>query len=253
MVDPKRLKKKTLSQNMTKIEIKPDHHILILGKTGSGKTFTTKNVLLPALMRQRNNVIVILDPKREYQQITDNVVNNPHELNHFLYAGDKPQGSVVRALINKPSEAMAEEYLSASWSPFADLTGDSYYQPTFGVRFFIEDMPIFYDSPYQTPENLKQWVTMGRALNRTIVGTSQRAQLIPKTVMTMCEHLFIFRLAEYDIHQVIKVYHGHEASVKVATLEQYGYVLVSDLYEKPIKFKPYQPKVKPKEEKGVEL
>ena len=57
---------------MAKIEIKPDHHILILGKTGSGKTFTTKNVLLPALRRQPNNVIVILDPKREYVDITDN-------------------------------------------------------------------------------------------------------------------------------------------------------------------------------------
>jgi len=238
---------------MTKIEIKPDHHILILGKTGSGKTFTTKNVLLPALKQQKNNVIVILDPKREYGQLTDNVVSSPQELNHFLYSEEQPKGWIVRAYINKPSEAIAEEYLSSAWSPWADLTGDSWYQPRFGVRFFIEDMPIFYDSPYNTPENLKQWVTMGRALNRTIVGTSQRAQLIPKTVMTMCEHLFIFRLAEYDIHQVIKVYHGHEASVKVATLEQYGYVLVSDLYEKPIKFKPYQPKVKPKEEKGVEL
>ena len=239
---------------MTKIEIKPDHHILILGKTGSGKTFTTKNVLLPALKQQKNNVVVILDPKREYGSITQHVVSSPQELNHYLYSdSDGPRGWCVRAHINKPSEALAEEYLSAAWSPWADLTGDSWYSPKFGVRFFVEDMPIFYDSPYNTPENLKQWVTMGRALNRTIVGTSQRAQLIPKTVMTMCEHLFIFRLAEYDIHQVIKVYHGNEAAIKVQTLEQYGYVLVSDLYEKPIKFKPYQPKVKPKEEKGVEL
>ena len=64
---------------MTRIEIKPDHHILILGKTGSGKTFTTKNVLLPALTQQKNNVIVILDPKREYSQLTNNVVSSPQE------------------------------------------------------------------------------------------------------------------------------------------------------------------------------
>ena len=238
---------------MAKIEIKPDHHILILGKTGSGKTFTTKNVLLPALRRQPNNVIVILDPKREYVDITDNVVSSPQELNHFLYSEDKPKGQIVRAVITKPSEAIAEEYLSAAWSPWNDIMQESWYNPKFGVRFFIEDMPIFYDSPYKTPDNLKQWVTIGRSLQRTIVGTSQRAQLIPKTVMTMVEHLFIFRVSEYDIHQVIKVYYGNKAAIKVQTLDRYGYVLVSDLVDEPIKFKPYMPKVKPKSEDGIIL
>ena len=74
----------TRLEKMAKVEIKSDHHILILGKTGSGKTFTTKNVLLPALRRQPNNVIVILDPKREYMDVTENVVTSPQELNHFL-------------------------------------------------------------------------------------------------------------------------------------------------------------------------
>ena len=114
---------------MAKIEIKPDHHILILGKTGSGKTFTTKNVLLPALRRQPNNVIVILDPKREYVDITDNVVSSPQELNHFLYSEDKPKGQIVRAVITKPSEAIAEEYLSAAWSPWNDIMQESWYNP----------------------------------------------------------------------------------------------------------------------------
>ena len=238
---------------MAQVEIKPDHHILILGKTGSGKSFATKHVFLPALKRQPNQVLVILDSKREYGQITDVTVKTPQELNHFLYKEEKPQGKLVRIVGAKPSEAVAEEYLSNAYQPAFDIARGPSYEPTFGVRFFVEDMPMFYDSPYKTPEQLKYWVCMGRQHRRTICGTSQRAQLIPKTVMTQVDHLFLFKLSEYDIvHAIIPVY-GNNAGMKVQTLDRYGYVLVSDLYDEPIKFKPYQPNFKPKTEKGIYL
>ena len=70
---------------MAKIEIRPDHHILVIGKTGSGKSFATKHVFLPALKRQPDQVLVILDSKREYGGITETTVSTPQELNHFLY------------------------------------------------------------------------------------------------------------------------------------------------------------------------
>ena len=246
----------SLVMKMAQIEIKPDHHILILGKTGSGKSFATKHIFLPSLKRQDNQVLVILDSKREYGDITNNVVTTPQALNHFLYAEKKPKGKIVRILNAPPTERIAEEYLSAAYAPHHDIMTTDW-RATFGVRFFIEDMPMFYDSPYKVPPQLKYWACMGRAAfpncPRTLVGTYQRAQLIPKTVMTQCEHLFLFSLSEYDIvHSIIPIY-GHSAGNKVATLEKYGYVLVSDLYDEPIKFKPYQPNFTVKSEKGIYL
>ena len=242
----------SLVKKMAQIEIKPSHHILILGKTGSGKSFATKHIFLPALKRQNNQVLVILDSKREYGDVTNNVVTTPQALNHFLYAEEKPKGKIVRILNAKPHEAVAEEYLSAGYAPHHDIMTDNF-QYTFGVRFFIEDMPMFYDSPYKVPPQLKYWACMGRQHKRTLVGTSQRAQLIPNTVMTQCDHLFLFKLSEYDIvHSIIPIY-GNQAGNKVATLERYGYVLVSDLYDEPIKFKPYQPNFSVKKSQGIYL
>jgi len=237
------------------VTIKPDQHILILGRTGQGKTFTTKAVFMPALVKQKNNWIVVLDPKQEYKDLTPNTANSPKELNQMLYGDEKPQTegpTIIRLAVTEPSEAMAEEYLRASWSPFADIY-DGSYQPTFGVRFFIEDMPVFYDSAYMTPPQLKKWITMGRAPNRTIVATSQRAQLIPKTVMTMVDHLFVFRVSEYDGKRVIREYYGDRAAYAVAACPKYGYVLISDLYDEPLIFDPYQPDSPPPQEEGVEL
>ncbi len=237
---------------MAQIEILPSHHILICGKTGSGKSFATSHVFIPALRKQPNQVLVILDAKREYGHITDVTVQTPQELNHFLYKEEKPAGKIVRIINAKPNENVAEEYLSNAYAPHYDIaTGN--YTPTFGVRFFIEDMPMFYDSPYKTPQELKYWICMGRKDRRTVVGTTQRFTLIPKTVQSQCDHVFLFRLSEYDlVHSVLPVY-GQGAVNKVATLDQYGYVLCSDLYDQPIKFKPYMPDFTPKTDRGIYL
>ena len=244
------------------IKIKPSEHIMILGKTGSGKTFTTKNVLMPALRRQKNNYIVIMDPKQEYEEITKNTVHTPKQLNQILYSDEKPEltDGVVRCVVTEPTESGAEEFLRSAYAPFRDVrnggkgfeTGTGY-KPYFGVRFFIEDMPIFYDSAYTTPPMLKKWVTMGRAPHRTIVATSQRAQLIPKTVLTQIDHLFVFRVSEYDRRRVIREYYDDKSAYAVGAIPKYGYVLISDLYEEPIVFDPYRPTKKPEEEEGVIL
>lgn len=237
------------------VEIKPDQHILILGRTGQGKTFTTKAVFIPALVRQKNNYLVVLDPKQEYQSLTPNTVSSPKELNWVLYGEDRPQTegpTIIRIAVTEPSEAVAEEYLRAAWSPFADIQSD-HYAPTFGVRFFIEDMPVFYDSAYMTPPQLKKWITMGRAPQRTVVATSQRAQLIPKTVITMVDHLFVFRVSEYDGKRVIREYYGDRAAYAVAATPKYGYVLISDLYDEPLIFDPFEPETPPPQEEGVQI
>lgn len=240
---------------MSGIIIQPDHHILILGRTGQGKTYTTKNVFLPALLKQKNNYIVIMDTKGEYRDTTPNVARSPKELNYMLYGDDEPQiegPTAIRIEVSEPSEALAEEYLRAAWSPFQDVQMGAY-TPKFGVRFFLEDAPVFYDSAYLTPPQLKKWITMGRGPQRVLTVTSQRGQLISKTVLCMVEHLFIFRVSEYDGKRVIREYYGDKAAYAVSAIPKYGYVLISDLYDEPLTFDPYQPKVKPTQPEGIEI
>ena len=237
---------------MSEIIIAPSHHILILGKTGSGKSVASRFLFQKALMKQKNQVMVVLDSKSEYDEITD-TVRTPRDLNHWLYGEEKPMGKAIRAIPSAPEEEVAEKYLRAAWAPWADVYSGDFYEPSFGVRFWIEDAPMFYDSAYLTPKYLKKWVCQGRSLNRSAVVVSQRAQLISKTVVAMVDHTFCFALSEYDRKRVIKEYHGETAAAAVGALPKFGFVLLSDLYDEPIVFNPYRGPGIPKSEKGVKL
>ena len=225
---------------------------MVLGKTGSGKTVTTKRVFLPALRKQKKGYIVILDPKQEYRDMTKAVATSPVELNNMLYSQEKPTAKVIRLTTHEPDENVAEEFLRAAWGPWAGSGREGDYKIDFSVRFVLEDMPTFYDSAFRTPLNLRRWVTMGRAYRRTIMATSQRAQLIPKTVMTQVDHLFVFKVSDYDRERVIREYYGNRASAVVGAIQDYAYALISDLHDEPLIFKPYSGKV-PKIGKGVEI
>jgi len=237
---------------MTKVQITDGQHIMILGKTGSGKTVATKRVFLPALQKQPNGYIVVLDPKREYGDFAQATAGSPVELNNMLYSDEKPVAKTIRVLTDIPDESIAEEYLRAAWGPWAGSGRRGDYTIDFSVRFVLEDMPTFYDSAFRTPLNLRRWITMGRAYRRTIMATSQRAQLIPKTVITQVDHLFVFKVSDYDRERVIREYYGHNASAVVGAITDYGYALISDLYDEPLIFKPYTGTV-PKSSPGIEI
>ena len=238
---------------MSKVVITPAQHILILGKTGSWKSIAPKRVFIPQLMQQKKGYLVILDPKREYHDVTDVVAHNPRELNEMLYKEDKPVAKIIRAVSPEANEEAAEEYLLAAWGPTTANYDQESYNPHFSVRFLLEDMPTWYDSSYKTPRQLRNWVTMGRAYERTVIGTTQRAQLIPKTLFTMVDHVFVFRISEYDRKNTIREYYGTESEARVASLEGFDYALLSDLFDHPVIFKAYTGKQIPKGAIGIEL
>lgn len=223
---------------------------MILGKTGSGKSVFQHKILIPSLLKQKNSTLVILDGKGEYTDFKA-TVSDPQELNDMLY-NSKKRPAVIRAVVTEPTKEIAEEFLRAAWTSWNPKPTSGRRKKPFAVRFFIEDMPIYYNSAYDTPYWLMKWVSFGRSFHRTIVGTTQRAQMIPKTPLQMVEHLFVFRISEYDRKMVVKQYYDTKASSAVASLPQYSYLLISDLYDDPILFKPYSGKVKAPT-KGVEI
>ena len=237
-------------EKMTQINIKPSHHLSVMGRTGAGKSVFQHKVLIPALQQQKNSVLVILDGKNEYTDFKT-TVNSPQELNEMLYADNK-RPKVIRCIVTEPTEEIAEEYLRAAWAPWA-TTRQPKNRKNFAVRFFIEDMPIYYNSPYATPYWLMKWVSFGRSYHRTVVISTQRAQMVPKTPLQMVEYNFIFKMNSYDRKMVIKQYYGDKANNAVTTLPQYGYVLVSDLHDAPIIFKPYSGGNLPSQDIGIDL
>ena len=209
------------------VEIKTTEHVAILGATGSGKSIFSQFHLLPGLLKAKKQVIVILDAKKEYSEVP-NVVYTPAELNEFLYGEKKPQGKIVRIVTEAIGKETAEAYLESAWAPYKDKYKVKSYEKGWGVRFLIEDMPIYYNSPSDTPPVLMKWVALGRAYRRTIIGTTQRTQLVPKTPLTMIEHLFVFRIHDYDRKQFIKQYYGDKASSALTTLPKWGYAVLSE-------------------------
>ena len=73
---------------MTTINIKPSHHLSVMGRTGAGKSVFQHKVLIPALTKQKNSVLVILDGKNEYTDFKV-TVSSPQELNEMLYSAKK--------------------------------------------------------------------------------------------------------------------------------------------------------------------
>ena len=100
------------------VQIKPTEHIAILGATGSGKSIFSQFHLLPALLRQKNQAIVVLDAKMEYKEIK-HTVKTPAELNEFLFSEKKPKSNIVRIATEEIGEEIAEEYLRSAWAPYA--------------------------------------------------------------------------------------------------------------------------------------
>ena len=236
------------------VKIGSDTNLVILGKIGSGKSQWTQRVLIPALKKQRKGVLVILDAKNEYGKISGSEVAwTPQTLNNMIYQTKKPP-KVIRVLITDPSVFTAESMLQASWSPFGNVEKNEIYQPDFPARVFIEDAPIYYSElGGRDPPWLKRWYILGRAASRCIATTCQRTQLVPKGVLTMSEHLVVFKTSNYDVENFIRRYYGDEEANAARGLKRYQYMIISDLLDKPIIFDPIPARGMPARSAGIEI
>ena len=215
---------------MSRVELPPDAHLWVLGMTRSGKTTWTKKVVIPAIRRCEGVFLIILDTKNEYDDITPSiVVRSPSELNTALYKDKRPSSPVIRILPEDITEALAEEYLRAAWSPYHRYhrRGDKLYTPRFGVRFLMDDIAVWYEERGgQRQPWLKKWTSLGAAAGRVGIWCTQRSEMTPKATRTQSELKVIFRVEGYDLIGLNRTM-GPAVANAVAALPRYGYLVWS--------------------------
>ncbi len=234
--------------------IAPDTNIVVLGRVGSGKTTWIQRVLIPALRKQRNGILVIFDSKDEYQ-VSAPDVSSAMDLNRVIYACKDRPPKIIRVPIPRPSMEVAEQFLAAAWAPVGEGSSDAeFYKPEFPVRVLIDDAPMYYmERGGADPDWLRTWYIMGRSAKRTLVTAAQRTQFIPKGILTMSEHLVAFKMANYDIKNYVARYHGESEANMVKSMRRYQYSFISDLLDEPLVFDPYVGPGITKRPTGVEL
>lgn len=209
-------------------------HLLVVGKTGSGKSVWARRVLFSQLMKIPKQVLVIIDPKQEFGDLGAVDVHSAEQLNRELYGtrlrvmNTKSRPRLLRVLVNYPAMETAERLLRAAWGPFQATAQKS---AAFPLRIYIEDAPNFYrERGGDDPPEFTRWLTTGRAFNRTLAIAGQRTQLLPKLAF-QAEVVVAFRLTNYDVVTTISRYYGAPVVSAMASLPRYGYLVISDLLE----------------------
>lgn len=203
--------KRNSTNSFLKFLPKPDERMLIVGMTGSGKTFLAERIL-----RWRDNVIAydtkgLLDWEG-YETITSFGTLKKSKSKYIRY---KPPDN----LIYKNEEA-AEEF--------------------FNWVYQRGDTTLYVDEIAQTcykgflPYSLHGILSRGRELGVSFVGSTQRPKGIPISLFSESERIACFKLRNYDDGKRIEQSIGVPASNLVKLPKRYFYYANVDItYSKP--------------------
>lgn len=165
--------------------IHSDDRVLIVGKTGSGKTVFTKKVLWnlytcsvyhdPKLEEKSNKAMILpFDPQCYPAHGTD-------ELIHLLSSGAKK-------IIYFPPIGLDE---AGDMDDFNELCRICYYHGNICV--FIDEVS-FVSTSHRIPKWYKEILQRGRSRNVGAVSLTQRPKEIPNATISESDHQFVFRL-----------------------------------------------------------
>ena len=162
------------------VAIKPGKHWFVDGATGAGKTFWTKNWLLPRFKRQ-----VVWDS--EDMEYPDEVWR-PASMKAAvaLAKKDKPFRVRIRAPVGDAGIELAEMFSAR----MLDVGHDT-------VIVFDEYADLNHSSYIQ--DNLLSLIRKGRKRNLTIVAGTQRSQDVQKGIYTQAAHHVFFYMDEADV------------------------------------------------------
>jgi DNA helicase HerA-like ATPase len=174
-------------------------HKLILGKTGSGKSFLTKSDI------EKEPRVIVYDVIGEY---TNGIVCD--NLKDFAELLDKRFDSSFR-LIYRPLDPPGE----------FDFICELVYA-CYDLVFVVEEVDTFSVNSISLP--FANIIQRGRHKNVNLWGISQRPYRVNRTLSSQCKQILCFKMTEPRDVDYIKYLMGEEPSEAVRELGQYQYV-----------------------------
>ena len=169
---------------MSNYEIKPNEHVLIVGTTGSGKSFFAENYL------RNYDSVVKLDTKNEVEERREKG-DSP-----WLGLEEGTDFEVVHHLAELP-KCTCEKII---YAPVFEELNDEFYNEFFRWCFERKNTIVWVDelmsiTTAQTiPEQLKRILTQGRSKNVGCWCCSQRPSGIPMIIPANCSHYIVYYL-----------------------------------------------------------
>lgn len=155
--------------------IRPDEHVFIAGRTGTGKTFLARHYFAT------ERYVVIHDTKG-----TTNWPEVP-----------KKDLTVVKRLADLARVTTPKIIYRPRWEECNEIYYEAFYQWIYRrrhCRVIVDELMSICPSPFRMPEYLKAIYTRGRELGVSVAGCTQRPTGIPQICISEATHLFILDL-----------------------------------------------------------
>lgn len=156
-----------------RVYIKPNEHVFIAGRTGSGKTFLARNYLAGY------ENVVVLDTKGTLTW------EEAEEVTVVTHLADISRAETGKIIYRPVWEELAEEFYNAFFR-WCYERGNTI--------VWVDEVMSVCPNAHRIPEFYKAILTRGRELNVAAWSITQRPANIPLVIMSESTHFFVFDL-----------------------------------------------------------
>lgn len=157
--------------------VKPGQRALLTGRTGTGKSTLARHML-----RNMTQLVIIVDPKGDFDYPNSIIIRDPRDLSAFRRSREKN-------LVYRPDPEFWDMQNWDNFFKWAYMFGNC-------VLYLDEVFAVMVNN--QSPPWLKAILTRGRSLLITCIACTQRPFSIPVSLLSECEHRYMFGLSLLD-------------------------------------------------------